>query len=220
MTDAGWITVDVERVLRVDRGRNIILCDPMIGPGHQTLVLKLKGSEMPFVKIKGATANFSKPSNWDEQSEGACGDLWVRVDRYGARKQHNFAWKPDANDLAILNAGGEIETHIINDYMPPVGVSVVKPDEPQVGTDSPPELQTQAVPPGYSAWMVEADEGASTNYFILADDNNWTFDRNKAVHFARKQDADEVIAYYGFTRARAAEHRWPSPRVVTRPHLG
>jgi hypothetical protein len=41
-----WITVEVERVLRVDRGRNIILCDPMIGPGHQTLVLKLKGDEM------------------------------------------------------------------------------------------------------------------------------------------------------------------------------
>ncbi|MGY4333222.1 hypothetical protein ACVWWG_007639 [Bradyrhizobium sp. LB7.2] len=41
-----WITVEVERVLRVDRGRNIILCDPMLGPFEQTLVLKLKGSEM------------------------------------------------------------------------------------------------------------------------------------------------------------------------------
>ncbi|MCK1585452.1 hypothetical protein IVB03_39350 [Bradyrhizobium sp. 168] len=39
-----WITVDVERVLRVDRGRNVILCELM--PGHQTLVLKLKGIEM------------------------------------------------------------------------------------------------------------------------------------------------------------------------------
>ncbi|MCK1322100.1 hypothetical protein IVA94_14610 [Bradyrhizobium sp. 156] len=39
-----WITVDVERALYVDRGRNVILCELM--PGHQTLVLKLKGSEM------------------------------------------------------------------------------------------------------------------------------------------------------------------------------
>lgn len=39
-----WITVEVERVLSVDRGRNVILCELM--PGHQTLVLKLKGSEM------------------------------------------------------------------------------------------------------------------------------------------------------------------------------
>lgn len=42
-----WITVDVERVLRVDRGINVILCNPMLGSGGpQTLVLKLKGSEM------------------------------------------------------------------------------------------------------------------------------------------------------------------------------
>lgn len=39
-----WITVDVERALYVDRGRNVILCELL--PGHQTLVLKLKGSEM------------------------------------------------------------------------------------------------------------------------------------------------------------------------------
>lgn len=35
---------------------------------------------------------------------------------------------------AVLNAGGEIEVHIINDYMPPVGVSAVKP-EPQASPD-------------------------------------------------------------------------------------
>lgn len=39
-----WITVDVERALYADRGRNVILCELM--PGPQTLVLKLKGSEM------------------------------------------------------------------------------------------------------------------------------------------------------------------------------
>ncbi|MCK1501528.1 hypothetical protein [Bradyrhizobium sp. 188] len=39
-----WVTVDVERALYVDRGRNVILCELM--PGHQTLVLKLKGREM------------------------------------------------------------------------------------------------------------------------------------------------------------------------------
>jgi hypothetical protein len=84
---------------------------------------------MPFVKISGATANFARPSNWDEQRDGPCGELWVRVDRYGAYKQHNFAWKPDAEQLALLNAGGVIEVHIVNEYMPPVGVSVVKQDE-------------------------------------------------------------------------------------------
>ncbi len=81
---------------------------------------------MPFVKIKGATKNFSKPSNWDESKDGSCGDLWVRVDMYGRYKQHSFAYRPSPEDLVILNAGGAIEVNIINDYMPPVGVSAVK----------------------------------------------------------------------------------------------
>ncbi|MGY3393405.1 hypothetical protein ACVWW6_005996 [Bradyrhizobium sp. USDA 3311] len=84
---------------------------------------------MPFVKIRGATANFGKPRNWNEKEAGPCGDLWVRVDRYGPYKQHNFAWKPDAEQLALLNGGGEIEVHLICDFMPPVGVSAVKRDE-------------------------------------------------------------------------------------------
>lgn len=86
---------------------------------------------MPFVKIKGATANFSKPRNWNDAEAGPCGDLWVRVDSYGPYKQHNFAWKPDPNELVALNAGAAIEVHIINDYMPPVGVTVVA-EEPVV----------------------------------------------------------------------------------------
>ena len=61
----------------------------------------------------------------------------------------------------------------------------------------------------YTAWLIETDEGASINYFQMVDDDDWTFDQNKALHFARKQDAEKVIAYYGWTRARAAEHMWP-----------
>lgn len=79
---------------------------------------------MPFVKIAGATGNFSKPQNWDDKAAGECGDLWVRVDRHGPYMQHNFAWKPDAAQLAALNAGQVIEVHIISNVMPPVGVSV------------------------------------------------------------------------------------------------
>ena len=63
----------------------------------------------------------------------------------------------------------------------------------------------------YSAWLIETDEGASINYFQMVDDDDWTFDHNKAMHFGRKQDAEKMIAYYGWTRARAVEHMWPSP---------
>lgn len=93
---------------------------------------------MPFVKIKGATAKFAKPRDWNEKEAGPCGDLWIRFDRYGPYLQHNFAWKPDAEQLKLLNAGGAIEVHIINEYMPPVGVSVVYDPEAKATSDTPP----------------------------------------------------------------------------------
>jgi hypothetical protein len=80
---------------------------------------------MPFVKIKGATRNFTKPRTWDESQDGSCGDLWVREDTYGRYAQKNFAYRPSQEELAKLNAGGVIEVHIVSDMMPPVGVSVV-----------------------------------------------------------------------------------------------
>jgi hypothetical protein len=61
----------------------------------------------------------------------------------------------------------------------------------------------------YTAWLIEIDEGASINYFQMVDDDDWTFDHNKAMHFGRKQDAQKVIEYYGWTRARVVEHMWP-----------
>lgn len=81
---------------------------------------------MPFVKIKGATANFSKPAGWDPKQDGECGDLWVRRDMYGRYPQHNFAWKPSPEELALLNAGAAIEVHLVSDMMPPVGIDVVR----------------------------------------------------------------------------------------------
>lgn len=60
----------------------------------------------------------------------------------------------------------------------------------------------------YTAWLIETDEGASINYFQMVDDDDWTFSPHKALHFGRKQDAEKMIAYYGWTRARAVEHMW------------
>lgn len=79
---------------------------------------------MPFVKIAGETGNYKKPIDWDESRDGACGDLSVRKDSYGRYTQFNFAWKPTPAELAAITAGGQIEVHIINNYMPPVGVTV------------------------------------------------------------------------------------------------
>ena len=61
----------------------------------------------------------------------------------------------------------------------------------------------------YMAWLVEMNEPLGPMYFQLETDNDWTRDHDKALHFARKQDADCVIEYYGWTRAKAIEHMWP-----------
>lgn len=62
----------------------------------------------------------------------------------------------------------------------------------------------------YSAWLVEINEPVSGPlYYQLEDDNDWTMDHDKALHFARKEDAERTISYYGWTRAAAVEHMWP-----------
>lgn len=65
----------------------------------------------------------------------------------------------------------------------------------------------------YTAWLIETDEGASISYFQMVDDDDWTFNHNEAMHFARKQDAEKVIAFFGWTRARAVEHMWPETKA-------
>lgn len=68
-----WITVDVERALYVDRGRNVILCELM--PGHQTLVLKLKGSEMTdeVQRLRNALENIADWRNVNISGEHELG---------------------------------------------------------------------------------------------------------------------------------------------------
>jgi hypothetical protein len=68
----------------------------------------------------------------------------------------------------------------------------------------------------YSAWLIEIAEASGNRYFQMSDDDDWTPDHNKALHLSRKQDAESIIAYYGWTRAKASEHLWPEPvsRIV------
>jgi hypothetical protein len=70
----------------------------------------------------------------------------------------------------------------------------------------------------YTAWLIEISEGGSVAeggpvYFQMSNDDDWTPDHDKALHFARKQDAESIIAYYGWNRTKAIEHCWPEPRI-------
>lgn len=87
--------------------------------------------------IKDANANFDKPRTWDEERDGKCGVLSVRVEAHGIRNYHISNWKPDAEELAALAAGGVVELCCVG-LQPPVSVSVVPefvPDPADAITD-------------------------------------------------------------------------------------
>lgn len=70
--------------------------------------------------IAGATTWFGKPKDWDEQRDGKCAQLGVRVTQDGL---HESAWEPTAAELAVLNAGGYVVLSVLG-HQPPVRLSV------------------------------------------------------------------------------------------------
>lgn len=78
---------------------------------------------------RGAQHNYQKPENWDEEKDGPCGDLQVRKELYGERGiiQCVSTWKPSAEELRALLAGGVIELLICSVDQPPCALCVVRP---------------------------------------------------------------------------------------------
>lgn len=71
--------------------------------------------------IAGATKIFSKPKDWDEERDGKCVDLHVRINP--EQRTCESAWKPSAEELAALNAGGVVVLSVVGGQ-PPVMLSV------------------------------------------------------------------------------------------------
>ena len=69
--------------------------------------------------ISGATHTFSAPKGWDESVSGPCADLDVRR----TDDICESAWRPTAEELAALNAGGVVVLSIMGGQ-PPVMLSV------------------------------------------------------------------------------------------------
>lgn len=81
-------------------------------------------------QTRDKTITFTPPENWDQDRDGPCGALEVRVQTHGGNEIPELVstWKPDADELAHLNAGGVIELFIITaGKQPPVGMAVVDP---------------------------------------------------------------------------------------------
>lgn len=81
---------------------------------------------MQSTRTRDATANFTPPKNWDAERDGPCFDLQVRVEPYSVYNQFTSTWKPSAQDIAHIIAGGVIELHMVG-TMCPVALEVVDP---------------------------------------------------------------------------------------------
>ena len=76
------------------------------------------------VKVERETNIFKKPPDWDDEKNGVCMGLSVRKEQICGLHHHFSNWRPDAEELAILNAGGVIEICCVN-VQPPLAVSAI-----------------------------------------------------------------------------------------------
>jgi hypothetical protein len=81
---------------------------------------------------RNATHNFQKPANWDDSTDGPCGDLQVRAETFGDREIVELisTWKPSADELDRLHDGGVIEIGLCVTSQPPMRAYVVDPVHP------------------------------------------------------------------------------------------
>ena len=86
---------------------------------------------MKWTAIKGKTNDFGKPRSWDEERDGKCGTLPVRVEQVGIYAYHYSNWKPSAEELDMLIAGGVVELCCVG-IQPPVSMGVVPAFDPDV----------------------------------------------------------------------------------------
>jgi hypothetical protein len=79
---------------------------------------------MQPVKVRDQTIDFVKPHNWDDERDGQCGVLPVRVEQDGRYNCHYSNWKPNIEELKLLAQGGVVELCCVG-VQPPVSVAVV-----------------------------------------------------------------------------------------------
>lgn len=74
--------------------------------------------------INNATHHFGPPQDWNDERDGRCGSLWVRQsDEPSGRTVFASAWRPTAEELAALNAGGVVVVEVFGGQ-PPIMISV------------------------------------------------------------------------------------------------
>lgn len=75
------------------------------------------------IPTRDSTGPFHKPEDWDNEKDGECGSLSVRVEMVGRHPYHISTWKPTQHELWALDAGGVVVLTCVG-LQPPVKVEV------------------------------------------------------------------------------------------------
>ncbi len=86
-----------------------------------------------MISIKFAQANqvLTKPDGWDEEKQGECGDLHV----YNSGSYIASCWRPTAEELEALNAGGAVVVSLYGQTQPPMQLFTAVTETVEVQTD-------------------------------------------------------------------------------------
>jgi hypothetical protein len=119
---------------------------------------------MKAIHFAEANLCLKAPENWDEEKNGKCEDLFVRLQD----GMITSIWVPTPEELAVLNAGGGVALTVHSQSQPPVSLwtvplTIEKAEAPQGETDTPvaveEEESTEAVEEPH-AEVVEPRHGA------------------------------------------------------------
>jgi hypothetical protein len=80
------------------------------------------------IRPKSTTRELGKPVDWDEAKNGKCDTLPIEDLTIDTLLFMRSLWKPSADELATLNAGGCVELYIQGSVHPVVAMSVSQPE--------------------------------------------------------------------------------------------
>ena len=86
---------------------------------------------MNHTRTRDMTRTLGPPKGWNEEADGVCDTIEVRMEPHGRFLRCISTWKPTLSEIAHIVKGGVIELSVLG-VMPPVRLDVVDPatDEP------------------------------------------------------------------------------------------
>lgn len=79
---------------------------------------------MEIIKLPGMNRELAPPGGWDAEKHGECLPLPVFAEVSNGGMHMTSAWRPSAEELVALNAGGAVAMTIFGTLHPPIALGV------------------------------------------------------------------------------------------------